>query len=274
MSNILEVKSDDITIDTSKKIVEIELSKDENGFGFNITGGIDEPYIPGYDGCFITRIRPDGVAAKDGRLHVGDRVVSVNGQTLAGMTHDAAVSVFKNTTGTVNLSIEQDAELTVLSQPSTILPTPVAGSTGIIKAEPSEGAGTTTIIPESNKENGMTAVVIKEDIEVPNPKNISPIELKNQRDPPVISAPLEIPVSVGKDNDSAKIQKFPRQDFDDDRGSTFSGPPDDVPRTPKRPISILDPANPSVLTEAVFISIGVVALAAGIFVAVRWFRRK
>ena len=39
----------------------------------------------------------------------------VNGQTLAGMTHDAAVSVFKNTTGTVNLSIEQDAELTVLS---------------------------------------------------------------------------------------------------------------------------------------------------------------
>ena len=49
-----------------------------SGFGFNITGGIDEPYIPGYDGCFITRIRPDGVAAKDGRLHVGDRVVSVS----------------------------------------------------------------------------------------------------------------------------------------------------------------------------------------------------
>ena len=39
----------------------------------------------------------------------------VNGQTLSGMTHDAAVSVFKNTTGTAKLLIEQDAELTVLS---------------------------------------------------------------------------------------------------------------------------------------------------------------
>ena len=89
----------------------------------------------------------------------------------------------------------------------------------------------------------MATVVIKEEIEVTNPKNIPPIEAKNQRDPPVISAPLEIPVSVGKDNDSVKVQKLPRQDFDDDRGSTFSGPPDDVPRTPKRPISILDPSK-------------------------------
>ena len=93
----------------------------------------------------------------------------------------------------------------------------------------------------------MATVVIKEDIELSTPKNISPIDIKDQfeleQDPPEISAPSEVSISVGKDNDSIKIQKLVRQDFDDDRGSTFSGPPDDVPRTPKRPISILDPAR-------------------------------
>lgn len=93
----------------------------------------------------------------------------------------------------------------------------------------------------------MATVLIKDEIERIDPKNISPIEVKNQlqrdRDPPVINAPLEIPVNIGKDSDSVKNQKSSKQDFDDDRGSTFSGPPDDVPRTPKRPISILDPAR-------------------------------
>ncbi|KAE9556741.1 hypothetical protein FO519_000147 [Halicephalobus sp. NKZ332] len=243
MAQFLEVKPEEIVIDTSKKIVEIELHKDDNGLGFNITGGIDEPYIPGYNDFFITRIRPDGAAAKDGRLHVGDRVVA---------------------------------------QPSTILPTPVAAATGLMKSE-SSGRESPDSFSEGNKENGMaTSVIIKEDgIQAIDPKNSpraeveieSKDEIEHDRDSLVVHGPPEIPVHFVRDNESGKVPRSSKQDNDDDRGSTFSGFPDDVPRTPKRPISILDPASQSVLTEAVFISIGVVALAAGVFLAYRLIKR-
>ncbi|VDD92114.1 unnamed protein product [Enterobius vermicularis] len=38
---------------------------------------------------------------------------------------------------------------------------------------------------------------------------------------------------------------------------------DDVPRTPRRPFSILDPSSPSLLTEGLFVTVGVAALALG-----------
>jgi hypothetical protein len=39
--------------------------------------GCDSQHIPGDSGIFITRIKPGGAAEVDGRLHVGDRIVSV-----------------------------------------------------------------------------------------------------------------------------------------------------------------------------------------------------
>ncbi|KAI6213752.1 PDZ domain containing protein [Aphelenchoides besseyi] len=50
---------------------------------------------------------------------------------------------------------------------------------------------------------------------------------------------------------------------------------DDIPRTPKKPTgSVLDPSNPSVLAEVLFLSIGTVALGAGLFVVYRLLRRR
>uniref|UniRef100_A0A915CV88 PDZ domain-containing protein n=1 Tax=Ditylenchus dipsaci TaxID=166011 RepID=A0A915CV88_9BILA len=57
---------------------------------------------------------------------------------------------------------------------------------------------------------------------------------------------------------------------EDDRVSMAPSLLDDVPRTPKRPTSrFLDPINPSVLTEALFVTVGVVALGAIIFFGYR-----
>jgi hypothetical protein len=115
--------------DLSRHIFEVELLKDpEVGLGFNIIGGIDEPHIPGHTGIFISKIRPNGPAAKDGRLRPGDRIFSVNDISLTLKTHSEAVEIFKQTSGKVRLVVEQDAETLILSQPSSVFLTPVTDS--------------------------------------------------------------------------------------------------------------------------------------------------
>lgn len=39
------------------------------GFGFNVVGGSDSQHLPGDSGIFVSLIKEDGVAARDGRLH-------------------------------------------------------------------------------------------------------------------------------------------------------------------------------------------------------------
>uniref|UniRef100_A0A914YTA1 PDZ domain-containing protein n=1 Tax=Panagrolaimus superbus TaxID=310955 RepID=A0A914YTA1_9BILA len=102
--------------DLSQHLVEIEIEKDpEKGFGFNIVGGTDEPYVPGCTGIFISRINPEGPAAKDGRLRLGDRIAALNDISLASKTHSDAVDIFRQASGKVRLLIEQDAETLLLS---------------------------------------------------------------------------------------------------------------------------------------------------------------
>ncbi|CAF1315487.1 unnamed protein product [Adineta ricciae] len=57
---------------------EIELEKPPNAhLGFSIAGGISNEYVKGDHGIFITNIIPGGIADKNGRLKVGDRLVHV-----------------------------------------------------------------------------------------------------------------------------------------------------------------------------------------------------
>ncbi|UJR30241.1 hypothetical protein I4U23_017779 [Adineta vaga] len=57
---------------------EIELEKPPNvHLGFSIAGGISNEYVKGDHGIFITNIIPGGIADKNGRLKVGDRLVHV-----------------------------------------------------------------------------------------------------------------------------------------------------------------------------------------------------
>ncbi|CAL8079774.1 unnamed protein product [Calicophoron daubneyi] len=72
---------------------EVIIDKSSQGFGFSIAGGRDDEG----DGVsldtdiLVTRVNPDGAAGKDGGLHVGDRIVSVNGISLLGVSHEEAV---------------------------------------------------------------------------------------------------------------------------------------------------------------------------------------
>lgn len=49
-----------------------------SGFGFNIRGGVDHPHVGSDPGIFITTVKADSVAGRDGRLDPGDRILAVS----------------------------------------------------------------------------------------------------------------------------------------------------------------------------------------------------
>jgi disks large protein 1 len=74
-------------------VEEITLEKTPSGLGFSISGGLFTEHIKNDHGIFITKIIPGGAADMDGKLAVGDRLISVNGYNLEYLTHDDAVAV-------------------------------------------------------------------------------------------------------------------------------------------------------------------------------------
>ncbi len=72
----------------------MELPKDnDGGVGLTIVGG---DHTGSLDlGIFVKSVTPDGPADRDGRIHPGDRVIAINGQSLEGMPHHVAVDLMR-----------------------------------------------------------------------------------------------------------------------------------------------------------------------------------
>ncbi|XP_042216438.1 protein lap4-like isoform X3 [Homarus americanus] len=85
------------------------LMRDHNGLGFSIAGGRGAAqFKDGSDAIFISRITEGGAAAKDGKLRVGDRVISINGVDLDGARHDQAVSMLTGLERFVRLVVHRE----------------------------------------------------------------------------------------------------------------------------------------------------------------------
>ncbi|XP_008589868.1 PREDICTED: inaD-like protein, partial [Galeopterus variegatus] len=88
--------------DMGPRTVEIirELS---DALGISIAGGKGSPLgdIP----IFIAMIQASGVAARTQELKVGDRIVSINGQPLDGLSHADVVNLLKNAYGRIILQV-------------------------------------------------------------------------------------------------------------------------------------------------------------------------
>ncbi|XP_061098861.1 synaptojanin-2-binding protein isoform X2 [Conger conger] len=79
------------------------------GLGFNIVGGVDQQHILNDSGIYVAKIKENGAAALDGRLQEGDKILEINGHKLEGLSHGAAVDLFR-TAG-------EDVQLLVLKMP-------------------------------------------------------------------------------------------------------------------------------------------------------------
>ncbi|XP_034937867.1 disks large homolog 4 isoform X4 [Chelonus insularis] len=101
-----------------RHLIEIELVKGNKSLGFSIAGGIGNQHIPGDNGIYVTKIMDGGAAQLDGRLAVGDKLVSVknsmgNWKKLENVTHEDAVATLKAT---------QDRVVLLVARPEGILP--------------------------------------------------------------------------------------------------------------------------------------------------------
>lgn len=98
--------------DTGPRTVEIirELS---DALGISIAGGKGSPLgdIP----IFIAMIQANGVAARTQKLKVGDRIVSINGQPLDGLSHGDVVNLLKNAYGRIILQVVADTNINAIA---------------------------------------------------------------------------------------------------------------------------------------------------------------
>ncbi|XP_074033149.1 scribble planar cell polarity protein isoform X6 [Leptinotarsa decemlineata] len=98
---------DDIAF--QKVLIHTTLIRDSRGLGFSIAGGKgSQPFKADSDAIYISRITDGGVADKDGKLAVGDRVVSINGVDLTGVLHEQAVSMLTGLERFVRLTVERE----------------------------------------------------------------------------------------------------------------------------------------------------------------------
>ncbi|KAG9352888.1 hypothetical protein JZ751_017464, partial [Albula glossodonta] len=68
----------------------VELERGPRGFGFSLRGGKEYNM-----GLFILRLAEDGPAIQDGRIHVGDQIVEINGEPTQGITHTRAIELIQ-----------------------------------------------------------------------------------------------------------------------------------------------------------------------------------
>ncbi|XP_068447281.1 inaD-like protein isoform X2 [Clinocottus analis] len=104
--------SNSTEVDAGVRTVEIKRSVSDS-LGVSIAGGKGSPLgdIP----IFIAMIQANGVAAKTQRLKVGDRIVSINSQSVDGLSHGDVVAILKNSYGNISLQVVADTNISAIA---------------------------------------------------------------------------------------------------------------------------------------------------------------
>ncbi|XP_040886623.1 multiple PDZ domain protein isoform X1 [Toxotes jaculatrix] len=113
---------------------DVSLTKNTQGLGITIAGYVgDKNSEP--SGIFVKSITKDSAVDQDGRIHVGDQIIAVDGVNIQGYTNQQAVEVLRHTGQTVHLKLIRRGfrpdeippavapSVTVLPPSTTILPT-------------------------------------------------------------------------------------------------------------------------------------------------------
>ncbi|XP_044877326.1 multiple PDZ domain protein isoform X6 [Mauremys mutica] len=91
-------------IDEDGEKFDVELTKNLQGLGITIAGYIgDKTSEP--SGIFVKSITKGSAVEHDGRIHIGDQIIAVDGTNLQGFTNQQAVEVLRHTGHTVRLTL-------------------------------------------------------------------------------------------------------------------------------------------------------------------------
>ncbi|XP_030578367.1 multiple PDZ domain protein [Archocentrus centrarchus] len=83
---------------------DVSLTKNTQGLGITIAGYVgDKNSEP--SGIFVKSITKDSTVDQDGRIHVGDQIIAVDGVNIQGYTNQQAVEVLRHTGQTVHLKL-------------------------------------------------------------------------------------------------------------------------------------------------------------------------
>uniref|UniRef100_H3AIS3 Multiple PDZ domain crumbs cell polarity complex component n=1 Tax=Latimeria chalumnae TaxID=7897 RepID=H3AIS3_LATCH len=83
---------------------DVELTKNAQGLGITIAGYIGDKNLEP-SGIFVKSITKGSAVEQDGRIHVGDQIIAVDGTSIQGFTNQQAVEVLRHTGQTVQLSL-------------------------------------------------------------------------------------------------------------------------------------------------------------------------
>ncbi|XP_041793896.1 PDZ domain-containing protein 2 isoform X2 [Chelmon rostratus] len=127
-SQLLEYKIDSFSSEPSSQLREgnhiwkMHMVKGQEGLGIQITGGRGSKRCP--HGIIIAHVEEGGAIHRDGRLHAGDELLMINGQSLVGLSHKEAAAILRSTTGLVQLVVasREESEVGFERFPSTSLP--------------------------------------------------------------------------------------------------------------------------------------------------------
>ncbi|XP_035028288.2 disks large homolog 5a isoform X6 [Hippoglossus stenolepis] len=109
--------SHDSAIDTDSlewetEVVEFEKDRDDmdlKALGFDITEGVNDPYLPGDCGIFVTRVDKGSIA--DGRLRVNDWLLKINDIDLTNKDRKQVVKAVLSGGGSINMVVRRRKSL-------------------------------------------------------------------------------------------------------------------------------------------------------------------
>uniref|UniRef100_G3P222 Discs, large homolog 5a (Drosophila) n=1 Tax=Gasterosteus aculeatus aculeatus TaxID=481459 RepID=G3P222_GASAC len=109
--------SHDSAIDTDSlewetEVVEFEKDRDDmdlKALGFDIAEGVNDPYLPGDFGIFVTRVDKGSIA--DGRLRVNDWLLKINDMDLTNKDRKQVVKAVLNGGGLINMVVRRRKSL-------------------------------------------------------------------------------------------------------------------------------------------------------------------
>ncbi|OZC05277.1 hypothetical protein X798_07713 [Onchocerca flexuosa] len=103
IDNSLISESIEASSSMTKETISTTIRRDMNGSpGFSVAGGTG-------DIIMISSIASGGAAERDGKLRVGDRVLSINGTNMRGARHDQAVALLTGHSGSdIYLVVQRD----------------------------------------------------------------------------------------------------------------------------------------------------------------------